>query len=155
MKKCPTLYFYHLKYNFTFSFNYKELFQNLYNKQFYLITSSKNNEEYWTFGKLFMKKYQFIFNSEKKTINFYSVPKIYYDNTTQISINSKTYSLKIIIFFLISIILSIIIGIYIGKKLYNKRKKIVRELKSDDFIYNSIGNEIVNKNIEMKIKLDI
>ena len=44
MKKFPTLYFFHLKYNFTFSFNYKELFLNIYNKQFFLITSSKNNE---------------------------------------------------------------------------------------------------------------
>ena len=149
MKKFPTLYFFHLKYNFTFSFNYKELFLNIYNKQIFLITTSKSNEEFWTFGKLFMKKYQFIFNTEKKTINFYADKKIYNANYPR---NSKTSRLKLVIFFLIVIILSIIIGIYIGKKLYKKKKKIVYELKND-YKSNSIDNEIINKNIEMKIKL--
>ena len=153
IKKFPTLNFFHLKYNFTFSFNYKELFKTIYNKEFFLITTSKINENFWTFGKLFMKKYQFIFNTDKTTINFYTDKKYHYINSTISSISPKTSKLKLVIFFIIAIIISIIIGIYIGKKIYNKRKKYVTELKND-LKYNYINDNLtVNKNIEMKLKL--
>ena len=152
MKKFPSLYFFHLKYNYTFILNYKELFQNIYNRTFFLITTSKNTENFWTFGKLFMKKYQFIFDSDKKTINFYTNKKFDYFNYS-----NKTSKIKYFIFILVTIIFSILIGIYIGKRKYKIKTNIVSELK-DDFNYKSTidvnnNKEKANQNIEMKSKL--
>ena len=152
MKKFPSLYFFHLKYNYTFILNYKELFLNIYNRTFFLITTAKNSENFWNFGKLFMQKYQFIFNTDKKTINFYT--KKNFDN---LRYSNKSSKIKFFIFILVTIIFSILIGIFIGKKKYKIKKKIVSEL-NDDFDYKSnidINNnkEKVNQTIEMKSKL--
>ena len=149
MKKFPDLNFYHLKYNYTFTFNYKELFINYNNRIFFLIQSSKNKENYWVFGKLFMKNYQFIFDSNKRTINYY----IKQLNSLN---RNNPFNYNYLIFFLITIIISILIGIYFGKKIYSKRKKIVDEL-NDNFEYNSYhsNNKIIEQNIEMKSKIYI
>ena len=152
MKKFPSLYFFHLKYNYTFILNFKELFQNIYNRTFFLIITAKNTDNFWTFGKLFMQKYQFIFDSDKKTISFYTKKKYAY-----FDYSNKSSKIKYFIFFLIIIVFSILIGIYIGKRKYKLKKNIVSEL-SDNFDYKStvdINNnkENVNQNIEMKIRL--
>ena len=148
MKKFPDLNFFHLKYNYTFTFNYKELFINYNNRIFFLIQSLKNKENYWTFGKLFMKKYQFIFDSNKRTINYYA---------RQLNSINKNNKFNYFVFFLITIIISILIGIYFGKKIFSKRKKIADEL-NDNYEYNSYqGNNktIIEQNIEMKSKIYI
>ena len=148
MEKFPSLNFYHLKFNYTYTFNYKELFKPIYNRIFFLITWSKNNECFWTFGKLFMKKYQFIFDSDKKTISFYN-QKIFIPSETK-----KNTKIKYSAFFLTTIIFSVLIGIYIGKKIYKKTKKIVTEL-NNDLEYNSNDNKKfkIEQNIEMNSKL--
>ena len=151
-KNFPSLNFFHLKYNFTFTFEYKELFKNIYNRTFFLISTSKNNEKYWSFGKLFMKKYQFVFDTDKKTISFYRKKK--YDI---IGLNKSSKVKNYIIIFLVSILLSILFGIFIGKRIYKRKKNIVSEM-SDDFEYksadcNSNKNRKVEQNIEMKSKL--
>ena len=147
MKQFPDLNFFHLKYNYTFVFNYKELFKNYNNRIFFLILTSKSNENFWTFGKLFMKKYQFIFDTDKKTISFYIQRK-------KNNFNSSKYNYFVI--FLIAIIFSVVIGIYIGKIIFMRKKKIVNELH-DDYEYKSVDtkNEKFNQNIEMKSKIYI
>jgi len=149
MKKFPDLNFYHLKYNYTFMFNYKELFINYNSRIFFLIQSLKNKENYWIFGKLFIKKYQFIFDSNKRTINYYTA-KI---NSTN---RNNPFEYNYFIFFMITIIASLLIGIYFGKKKYSGRKKIVDEL-NDNFEYNYYhnNNKIIEQNIEMKSKIYI
>ena len=150
MENFPSLHFFHLKYNYTFIFTYKELFKNIYNRTFFLISTSKITENFWTFGKLFMNKYQFIFNTDKKTINFYLKK-----NKETFKQNQKS-KIKYYIFFLFTILLSILIGIFIGKRIFKKKKSIVSEME-DDFEYRSDDinnkNKKINQNIEMKSKL--
>ena len=67
----PSLNFYHKLLNKTFSFNGKELFFDDKKEKIYFLICVKNNAvDQWIFGKIFMKKYQVIFNSEMKTIGF-------------------------------------------------------------------------------------
>ena len=147
-KKFPSLYFYHLKYNYTYVLNYKELFNTIYNRTFFLITWSKTYECFWTFGQLFMKKYQFIFDSDKKTIGFYKEMKNEHIKTNK---NSK---IKYFVFFIITIIFSVLTGIYLGRRIYKRNKSIVTEL-NNDLEYNATDNKNIKieKNIEMKSKL--
>ena len=157
MEKFPALNFFHLKYNYTFSFDYKELFQNVYNRIFFLIMCSKNADIFWTFGKMFMKKYQFIFDTDKKSISFYNQRKIEInDNMNNNSNKSTKFNFNYVYFFLITIIISILIGILIGRRLFKRHKKIVSEL-NDGLEYNSIDKKTkkVNQTIEMKSKLII
>ena len=151
MKKFPSLHFFHLKYNYTFSFNYKELFKNIYNRTFFLITTNKNSENYWNFGKLFMKKYQFIFDSDKKTIGFYAKKNEKYNLN-----HSSKLKIKYFIYFMATIIFSILIGICIAKRIYKKKKNIVSEM-SEDLEYKSAenNNNKVNQQIEMENRLFI
>lgn len=67
----PSLNFYHQLMNYTFKFNGTELFvEDKNNNIYFLICTKKNAVDQWIFGKIFMKKYQMIFNNEMKTINW-------------------------------------------------------------------------------------
>ena len=39
---------------------------------YFLIGNKNNDVDQWVFGKTFMNKYQFVFNSEMKTIGYYT-----------------------------------------------------------------------------------
>ena len=151
MKNFPSLYFFHLRYNYTFSFDYKELFKSIYNRTFFVISINKNVENFWTFGKLFMKKYQFIFDTDKKTISFYTKK-----NVKLLNLNKQSKVKHYVVYFLITILLSVLIGIFIGKRMFKRQKNVVSEM-NDEFEYKSVEsknkNRKVEQNIEMRSKL--
>ena len=124
----PSLNFYHQLINYTFIFNGNELFIEDQNKNIYfLICTKKNAVDQWIFGKVFMKKYQIIFNNEMKTIGFYIERNNYNVNI----INSSNH-IKVIIIIILSflIILLFIILIKIYKKSIGAKKKIyIKELE--------------------------
>ena len=136
----PSLNFYHQLSNTNFSFNGNELFFDDKNENIYfLICVKQNSVDSWVFGKVFMKKYQIIFNSEFKTIGFYL------DNEKINSIDNKYKRNNkdiLIIVIILGIVLSIIITVLLLNKYKNvfvKNKKIlVEELeminKNDKFI---------------------
>ena len=129
----PSLNFYHKLLNKTFIFNGKELFFDDKNENIYFLICVKNNVvDQWIFGKIFMKKYQVIFNSEMKTIGFY----LDNENKNNFDDNPKRTNKYIIIFLVVA--LSFIISIILlnkYKKVFLKNKKIfVKEL------------EMINKN---------
>ena len=122
----PSLNFYFKLINYTFSFNSIELFKESKDIIYFLICKQKNTVDNWIFGKIFMKKYQFIFNSEMKTMAFYIDNNI---KSNQLKIN---YGIKkmiiIILLLLIIIILAMILNKY-QKKVLENNKIYVNELE--------------------------
>ena len=58
-----------LKYNITFDYN--DLFME-FNAKYYFLIVFKNFKYKWIFGELFFKKYQVIFDKNKKIFGFYT-----------------------------------------------------------------------------------
>ena len=150
IKSFPTLYFKHIDINYIFELTSKDLFVEENNKLYFMIYSSDTLELRWNFGEIFLKKYFFTFNQNKKSIGFYESLK---DNGDEDSHNrNKNYNNNIGITILLIgiglIIINIIIGILIWKKVCkNNRKKRANELKDDNYDYltdNSINNKIID-----------
>ena len=104
-----------------------------------------------------MRKYPFIFDYDKKTINFlniYKIDKSNNDNNTQENENNSFWNYLKIIIIIILVIIGIIFGILIGKFLWNNnRKKRANELDDDDFEYinkEENKNEKINDDSEKK-----
>ena len=78
LENFPTLYFFYLELNFTFSFNYKDLFMELDDKIYFLAIyhqPSSDSNTIWNLGKLITKKYSFMFNEDRKTLYFIHLKK--------------------------------------------------------------------------------
>ena len=145
LKSFPKLRFYSFLGNVQFEFDYKDLFKETKHKYFFNVIFSVYNVDYWTFGKIFLRKYLIIINSEDKII------KVYIDNNstniTNIEIKrQKEKNNKISVKQIIIILLFISFGFlcfYFGRKFRRERKKKANEL-IDEYDYNS--NNIKNEN---------
>ena len=160
----PTLYFFNREYEFTFNLDYKDLFTIINNKIYFLIIGRDMPEKnIWSFGKMFMKKYPFMFNEDKKTISFVYLnkfdkneekkdsdenedidddPKGKKEKEPKISGNNKAL---VFIFIFIGIIFGIIIGIILGRKLWKKRKQRANELDENvEYNSNDKYNQMLN-----------
>ena len=125
--KFPTLFFYHREYNYTFELNYKDLFEDMNDKKYFLVAFDEAEQDLWKFGTIFFKKYLFVFNSKEKTIGFY-----YNKNN-----NNANFSIKLSnnMLWIIFILLSGLGGFLLGKKIYLRyRGKRLNEL-NDNFVY--------------------
>ena len=137
LKAFPTLYFFNKEYEFTFNLDYKDLFTMLNNKIYFLIIGRDMEEKnIWSFGKMFIKKYPFMFNEDKKTISFVYLNKFDKkeedkdndnnkdtDNDSNEKKEHKSNNILILIFILIGIILGIIVGIILEEKYGKKENK--------------------------------
>ena len=70
LKLFPTLYLEHYEFNYLFELTYEDLFIEDDEKFIFLV--NENNGENWLMGYSFLKKYQFVFNEDSKTIGFYN-----------------------------------------------------------------------------------
>ena len=146
----PNLYLYNKEMNYSFILSYKDLFKYYNNRIYFLIINKEYYTDYWIFGKIFLKKYPFVFDYDKKTISFINI----YNKKNE-NINGGISKLKSFFNIIknISIIIGIIIGILIGKKIWDKnRKKRMNEL-IDSYQYESFSdknNKI--KKLELKDK---
>jgi flagellar biosynthesis/type III secretory pathway M-ring protein FliF/YscJ len=130
------------------------------NKILFLVVYNSYEKNIWYFGKIFMKKYPFVFDYDKKTISFvniYNINKSDNDKNHEPEKGEEAYTFwdyfKIFII-IILIVLGIIIGVVIGRLLwYKNRKKRANEL-DDDYEYSNSKmnnkNEILNQNKENK-----
>ncbi len=110
--------------DYNFNLNYNDLFMKNNDKYFFLIVFPVNdNNKYWKLGKPFLKKFQFIFDQDKKLIGFYQ--KKYNNN------------IEIIVLFFLCIIIILLLGIFIYIfQNKNKRRKRINEI-DDGFDYHS------------------
>ena len=138
INKFPILKFYHYQYNYNFSFSGEDLFMESNGYYYFMIVFDRYNYRQWTLGKLFLQKYQLIYNPDSKMISFYIKKKDGSENgdnedKSSFGINNK--NLIIIILVIIGII-SFFIGLIIGSFVYTKRKKINANEMKDEYSYN-------------------
>ena len=161
LKQFPTLYFYHMDFNYTFELTYQDLFVEYNGKYYFLVTDSDG--ENWTIGFPLLKKYQFFFNQDSRSVYFYN-PNLPQDDTKEEvkkknlvfheKENSKdnekekggngTMTIKnVVLIVTICAIIFIAIGSIIGYLLSRKFTKKIRtnELKdSYDYLDSEYGN---------------
>ena len=131
IKKFPKIEFYHKKMNYSFIFDFNDLFTENENKIYFnVFFNEKFNNFQWIFGEIFLRKYQIVFNQEQKLIGFYVNKK------KRKKIN---YHLFLNICF-ISIILVLIVFII------NIKNKIPRKIKANELEENINYYSINNKN---------
>ncbi len=118
--------------NSNFTFNSKDLFYNYQNKKYFLIVFNKYYSSYWIFGRLFLKKYQILFDFDKKIL---AIEK-------NIINNKNLINYKFIFVILIIVIISILLIIIFEFLWKNKRKSRKNEI-NDNFEY-KLKNENIN-----------
>lgn len=139
-KEFPILKFYSRDMDYTFEFGYEDLFREYMGKVYFMVIfpSYRENPLDWTFGKIFLRKYQLFFNVESKTIRLYSELK---EKPKEGSSFPKW--LKIILE-IIMIGLLLCVAYYFGKILNRKRKMRAQELDDTyDYIEKSPNNKMV------------
>ena len=140
----PDIYFEHRNFSTTFNLNYDDLFiiDPNANKYIFLIFGYQLNSETWKLGTPFLRKYQFVFNEETKTIGYYNLNKVASKNSEEEDDDEEN---NVWIYFvagtgfIISIIIGVVIYLLIKNRSYKKKKEM--EFNSDDFAYQggSIG----------------
>ena len=147
-KYCPT------SMNAKFEFNYQDLFIKEENNDIYffqIIFPSSGKTSNWVFGKPLFKKYQMVFDQDRKTYGFY----ININNKRNDTLNT---SLKISWTLVVILIIILLIVTYIVFKLISKlpRRLKANELE-DSFTYDSATskyNKIKDKNLGNISELD-
>ena len=134
----PQINFLNYKIGFNFTFTGMELFVKKGNKYFFkMVTYSQRHFKSFYFGRIFLKKYKVIFNSDSKLMYFFNDNKNLnimkndiIDNKRKITLISLSYVFMSIIF--------LVVGIFLGRKYcFKKRKLYANELEDDNYIYES------------------
>ena len=116
LKNFPTLFFISQGIDFVFNLTGEDLFIKENNKYYCLISFLKGNFK-WVLGEVFFKKYEIIFDLDRKSIAFY------------IDHPKTKFNYYIYLLFLLGIIILILIGILIKCYHYLPRKKRANELE--------------------------
>ena len=101
----------------------------------------ENNKRFWNFGRVFLKKYQFVFDNDQKTITYIGINNINQKQRAKDDIKTnntnffKNNTYIIIILAIVIIIIAVFVGIFLGGKIYNKNKKKRANELDDDYEY--------------------
>jgi len=137
MNKFPTLYFKHIDLNKTFEFSYKDLFQEIGNSLVFSIVLDENEKDRWTFGRMFLKKYQFVFDNDQKLITYIQTININEGENRANSITSNNeFTITVLkILIIICLLGGFGLGLFFGKKIWDKNKKKRANELNDDYEY--------------------
>ena len=117
------LNFHNVDINYTFTLNPSDLFILYNDRYYYLVYFVKQyNVKMWSLGIAFLKKFNFVFNQDKKVLGYYKIKEE--------SFNSNLF-LKILLIIACIIIIILIILLIYYKKNQIKRKIRANELESD------------------------
>jgi len=176
----PELIFSSKKLEYNFIFKSKDLFEQIFDKYYFLIifknNTKDNSKDSWYLGEPFYRKYTFSINFNSRAIGFYFEEKGNDNQVNDINNNNKIDNTKImddmnnynknnnnninnkILKYFIEVIIVIgivFIAFYIGITIKEKRKKRANELKDDNYEYmpeqNKDINEINNTNKKEKL----
>ena len=149
----PKIIFQHNNFDFNFFFFFYCSFIEFKGRYYFLIIFPEDNypNNNWYLGLPFLKRYQFIFNYDSKTIGFYN-ENLKQKNETKIN-NSNNSHLRIILEVGIGILLIalIIIAFIIGQKISKQRKKRANELTDDNFEYFSKEGNNQENNLNLGV----
>ena len=153
----PDINFDHIGFESTFKLTYEDLFilDEKSNKYIFLILK-KDYVTDWSFGTIFLRKYQLFFNDDLKTIGYYRQPDQHYkgnsNNNTNITDNNEKGNLSevnksnkvkrafIIILIVIFSFLLFFFGMIFQRKYCNKNRKIRANELEENFSYEAKNN---------------
>ena len=126
----PGLYLYNEQLFFAFNLYSKDVFYEYNNKIYFLIVHKESVKDFWRIGRIFLKKYPFMFDYDKKLISYVHLKKTWNpkkQSKSQKSKNDQNFNnnsnfKEFIIYVLLFI--GIIIGLFIGKRIWNKNKRL-------------------------------
>ena len=166
----PKIIFQQNDFSFNFFFFFYFLFFEFKERYYFLIIFPEENyiNNNWYLGITFLRRYQFIFNYDSKTIGFYNEnlkEKNETDNNnnnnsdldsntnTDTNSNFLDSHLRIIIEVGIGLILIVLIFVafLIGQKISQQRKKRANELADDNYEYFSKDNNIKENDLDLGI----
>ena len=149
--KFPNISFVHRELKYTFELTYLDLFftdinDSKKNKFYFNIIFSKSARDKWSLGKPFLKKYIFMFDYDKKLIQFLTLKKKENNADKNLANSNMIVTIQYIIISFLVIIL-IILGFliffmpnsYLGKYIRNKIKKNKKKA-------NELEDEIIHEN---------
>ena len=141
IQKFPKIDFSKTQIGFNFYFSGKELFYKKNNVYFFkMVAYLQRFRTDFLLGRMFLKKYKVIFNSDSKSILFYNI-KIQNEENSQTK-EKNNIALVIVIYF-ISVILFLVIGVFLGRKFCLLRRRIyANELEDDNYVYESKNKKI-------------
>ena len=141
IQKFPQIDFLKSQLGFNFSFSGKDLFYKKNNVYFFkMVAYLQRFRTDFLLGRMFLKKYKVIFNSDSKSILFYNI-KIQNEENSQTK-EKNNIALVIVIYF-ISVILFLVIGVFLGRKFCLLRRRIyANELEDDNYVYESKNKKI-------------
>ena len=123
IKKFNDIIFYNKNLDMNFTLSYKDLFYKFENKYYFLIVFYQNKRNYnWIFGSPFLKKYQMIFDKDKKVISIYE------------NDDKKNFSFVYIIIFILVVII-IFLVCYISFYLFKNKRKLRANEIEENFDY--------------------
>ena len=158
----PDICFEHAGFETTFNLTYKDLFivDKKNNKYLFLILK----KEYfigWVLGSVFLRKFQFVFNLDSKTIGYYKTVENPFDEDNIDNLKEKNGKIGKTVFIVILIIilsfLLVFFGMIIQRKFFGKNRKIRANELEENFSYESRNSEnkmdskdkkIINEEIE-------
>ena len=128
-----------------FNLTYKDLFikDEKNNKYIFLMFSSSfypGNS--WALGTPFLRKYQFVFNEDSRTIGYYRNNNRKNDNNNLKELN-KTKKIKTTLIIFLIVIFSVlftIFGMIIQRKFFNKNRKMRANELEENFSYEGKNN---------------
>ena len=141
----PQINFLKYKLGFNFTFTGKELFVKKGNKYFFkMVAYFQKHLQSFNFGRLFLKMYKVIFNSDSKAMYFLDINK-----NINIMKNDEIKSKKNMTFLSFSYIfigiVFLVIGIFLGRRYCLKKRKLyANELEDDNYIYDATMNKPKN-----------
>jgi hypothetical protein len=128
----PSLNLYNIVFNYSFVLEGKELFTESDDKiEFQVLIEIGSTKIEWKLGRIFLLKYQIIFDDDNSLIGFYNHIKEKDKNN-----NKKFYTIikYIILGFIILVFILVSFILYKKINILAKRKKLANELE-DDFMY--------------------
>ena len=137
IKNFPVINFLKFKLEYNFTFYGEELFYKKENNYFFkMIAYIENFKIDFKLGRIFLKKYPIIFDSDLKAMLFYKNNKEIKNDTE--NNKAKHYTFLIGFSYIFIGIIFLIIGIYFGRRFcILKRKKYANELEDNNYIYES------------------
>ena len=128
----PGIYLYNEQLFFAFNLNNKDVFYEYNNKIYFLIVHKESVKDFWRIGMIFLKKYPFMFDYDKKLISYVHLKRNWNPkkqtknqkrkNEQNINNNNNSSFKEFILYGLLFI--GIIIGLFIGKRIWNKNKRL-------------------------------
>ena len=130
IKNFENLEFFSKEMNYTFIFDYKDLFKTYNNKYVFLVFFDNSFSEKWKLGEIFIKKYNVFLDMDSKLFGFY----------TRNNIKSYSFYYIFIISFLLFIIFVLVFCLFKQIIKIKKRKIRANELEDNYEYISSLNN---------------